>query len=130
MKLAFTSTIGQQYTIELDDDGEKITVLQSGKACGSISLCFRESEGIGMPDSYHITHLELEACKRQGLGRRCLQLHKEMFGLALTAGSNDGSRPDDGSYLIGDGPGFIEQMRKEGIVCRERDYDDASSDDY
>ncbi|MGV1017830.1 MAG: hypothetical protein ACOYBW_10705, partial [Fluviibacter phosphoraccumulans] len=48
----------------------------------------------------------------------------------LTAGPNDGSRPDDGSYLIGDGPGFIEQMRKERIVCRDHDFDDSGSDDY
>jgi len=130
MSVVFISSSGQQYTIDLDDDGEKITVLQNGEPCGSISLNYRESEGIGMPDYYHITHLELDECKRQGLGRRCLQLHREVFDAPLTAGPNDGSRPDDGSYLIGDGPGFIEQMRKERIVCRERDYDDSGSDEY
>lgn len=130
MRVVFISTIGQQYTIDLDDDGEKITVLQNGEPCGSISLSYREGEGIGMPDYYHITRLELDECKYQGLGRRCLQLHKDVFDAPLTAGSNDGSRPDDGSYLIGDGPGFIEKMRKEMIVCRDHDFDDSGSDDY
>lgn len=128
MNFKFISKIGKEYTIDLDDDGEKITVLHGGKACGSISLSFRESEGSGIPDSYHITHLELEGCKRQGLGRKCLQIHKKVFEMPLTAGPNDGSRPDDGSYLIGDGPEFIEQMRKEGIVCRGYDYDYTTCD--
>ena len=42
----------------------------------------------------------------------------------LTAGSSHGEKPDDGSHLTGDGPGFIKKMREEGIVCREDNYDD------
>ena len=70
-----------------------------------------------MPDYFHITHLELEKCKREGIGRRCLQYHKEIFDSPITAGPKCGSKQEDGSHLVGDGVPFIAKMRMEGIVC-------------
>lgn len=116
----FTSKSGQQYEIDVTD-GSEILVTKDGKKCGSILLSYRECDDA---DYYHITNLGLEGCKGQGVGRQCLKLHKEMFGAPLTAGSSHSGKQDDGSHLTGDGPGFIEKMREEGIVCRERNYDD------
>lgn len=116
----FTSQSGQLYEIDVTD-GSEILVTKDGKKCGSILLSCRECDDA---DYYHITNLGLEGCKGEGVGRQCLKLHKEMFDAPLTAGSSHSGKQDDGSHLTGDGPGFIEKMRKEGIVCRERNYDD------
>lgn len=116
----FTSQSGQLYEIDVTD-GSEILVTKDGKKCGSILLSCRECDDA---DYYHITNLGLEGCKGEGVGRQCLKLHKEMFDALLTAGSSHSGKQDDGSHLTGDGPGFIEKMRKEGIVCRERNYDD------
>jgi hypothetical protein len=119
----FITQSGQQYDIDVTD-GSEILVTKNGEKCGSIVLSYREGDGQMIPDTYHITNLGLEDCKGQGVGRRCLELHKENFGEPLTAGSSHSGKQDDGSHLTGDGPGFIEKMREEGIVCRERNYDD------
>ncbi|MGV0961886.1 MULTISPECIES: hypothetical protein [Burkholderiales] len=116
----FTSKSGQQYDIDVTD-GSEILVTKDGKKCGSILLSYRECDG---DDYYHITNLGLEGCKGQGVGRQCLKMHKETFGSPLTAGSSHNGKQDDGSHLTGDGPGFIKKMREEGIVCRERNYDE------
>jgi len=117
---SFTSKSGQQYEIDVTD-GSEILVTKDGKKCGSILLSCRECDDA---DYYHITNLGLEGCKGEGVGRQCLKLHKEMFDAPLTAGSSHSGKQDDGSHLTGDGPGFIKKMREEGIVCRERNYDE------
>ena len=116
----FTSKSGQQYEIDVTD-GSEILVTKDGEKCGSILLSYRECDDA---DYYRITNLGLEGCKGQGVGRQCLKLHKEMFDAPLTAGSSHSGKQDDGSHLTGDGPGLIKKMREEGIVCRERNYDE------
>lgn len=122
----FTSKSGQLYEIDVTD-GSEILVTKDGKKCGSILLSCRECDDA---DYDHITNLGLEGCKGEGVGRQCLKLHKETFGAPLTAGSSHSGKQDDGSHLTGDGPGFIEKMRKEGIVCRARNYDDPRDYDF
>ena len=112
----FTANNGQLYLIQLDDFGEEIYVYQDGKKLGSISLCCIEKDDHFMSEVYKITHLELEPCKGLGIGRRCLQFHKEVYDAPLTAGNDNGATSDDGSHLTGDGLPFVTQMRKEGIV--------------
>ncbi len=121
----FKATNRQLYVIQLDDFGEEIYVYQDGKKLGSISLRCIKGDGDYMPDIYHITHLELEPCKGLGIGRRCLQFHKEVYDAPLTAGDDNGTTSDDGSHLTGDGLPFITQMRKEGIVS-----DNSIGNDY
>lgn len=126
-KYNFTATDGKIYEISLDDFGEDISVIFAGVTVGTISLRLIEGDYPNLPEIYHITHLALERCSRRGIGRRCLELHRENFDSPLTAGTNDGTTSQDGSHLTGDGPGFIEKMRKEGIVeplTRGEDYYD------
>jgi hypothetical protein len=125
----FNGKSGTLYVIETDVSGEEITVARDGTPVGSISLRFIEGDGKGMPDTYHITDMALNHCKGDGVGRRCLQFHGEMFDAPITAGTDDGSRPEDGSYLIDDGPGFIAKMRAEGIVCQIRHERDNGDDE-
>lgn len=121
----FQATDGQTYKIFIDDTGEEIRVISGGLTVGTISLRCIEGDHPYQPDTFHITHLALDRCARRGIGRHCLKLHCKLFGSPLTAGTNNGTTSEDGSYLTGDGPGFIGKMRKEGIVVS-----DASSDDY
>ena len=126
----YTSPLtGAKYQIVLDDEGEEIYVLQNDIKIGSITLRLIEGDPPYIEDSFHITHLELDSCRRQGLGRRCLQLHKEVFNASITAGEAHGFRRDDGSHLTGDGPGFIAKMRAEGIVCYSDGFSIKSDDE-
>ena len=115
-EVMFTTSKGRSYLILIDDFGEEITVTHHDEPVGSISLRFIEGADLRQPDSYHITHLALDGCRRQGVGRRCLQLHIEIFQSPITANKDDGMRRNDGSHLTGDGPAFIAKMLSEGIV--------------
>jgi ribosomal protein S18 acetylase RimI-like enzyme len=113
----FAAKDGNCYLLEIEDEGCEITVSRGLKKLGTILLDFREGDAArGQPDTFHITHLALEKCKRLGIGRACLEFHREQFGCSLTAGSSHLGQADDGSHLTGDGPGFIEAMQALGIV--------------
>jgi hypothetical protein len=120
----FTANNGQLYLIKLDDSGEKIYVYQDGKKLGSISLSCIEEGDHHVFEVYKITYLDLESCKGLGIGRRCLQFHQDVYDAPLIAGDDNGTKSDDGSHLIGDGPGFISKMRAEGIVLKNSNYYD------
>lgn len=129
----FPASDGNIYKIQIDDLGEQINVFFQGAKKGSISLRLIEGNPPCQPVAYHITHLALDSCSPLGIGRRCLQFHRELFDESITASNNDGIKCDDGSHLTGDGPGFIAQMRAEGIVCDSVDrveYDSDRFDDY
>ncbi|MDE2175082.1 MAG: hypothetical protein KGJ54_07325 [Betaproteobacteria bacterium] len=113
----FSATDGKTYSIAIDDFGIEIHISFNGVNVGKISLRFIEGAASdGSDNVYHITSLALDKCRQKGIGRRCLQLHRELFGTILTAGNDNGTTSDDGSHLTGDGPGFIAKMRSEGIV--------------
>lgn len=113
-----TAKNGEKFSINIDDFGEEITVTYHGNEVGTIGLSLFPGE-FNHPDHYHITHLALDRCSSLGIGRQCLIFHRECFDACITAGSNDGSRSDDGSHLTGSGPGFIQKMREEGLVAKE-----------
>ncbi|WP_124513902.1 hypothetical protein [Acidovorax sp. FJL06] len=123
-EVIFTASDGQTYEISVDDFGEEIRVVLGGKTVGTISLRYIEGDPPRQPDTYHITHLALEECAHRGIGRRCLELHREVFSSPITAGADNGTTSDDGSHLTGDGPGFIAKMSKAGIVVPITSHDD------
>jgi hypothetical protein len=53
---------------------------------------------------------------RRGIGRQCLLIVKERYGLPIVAEENNGIKKDDGSHLTGDAPAFIARMREEGLI--------------
>ncbi|MCY1417618.1 hypothetical protein D9M71_331580 [compost metagenome] len=111
---------GNTYTIRIDDDGGQITV-QGNECLGRILLSHRLGDDYANePEHFHITHLALDSFKRIGLGQACLELHREVHELPLTAGWAGYGEAPDGSHLTGDGPAFIEKMRQLGIVCRSQ----------
>lgn len=105
-----------QCLIEMDDDGQDITVKIDGEE-GTLSL------KMGLePYHFRITNLSLDNMRRMGIGRRCLQFHKEIFAAPITAASPYGQHQlADGSHLTGDGLPFISQMRDERLVCKHQD---------
>lgn len=60
---------------------------------------------------------------RQGIGRECLRLMSETYGMPIVVNRDDGIRRDDGSHLTGDAPAFVEAMRREGLVTYLGGYD-------
>lgn len=117
MDKLFVAKDGNCYLLEIERDGCEIFVSRGIKRLGEIRLDYREGDVChGQPDTFHITHLALDKCKRLGVGRACLEFHHEQYGCLLTAGYADGVPADDGSHLTGDGPGFIAAMRELGIV--------------
>ncbi|MNB69930.1 hypothetical protein D3C81_71400 [compost metagenome] len=105
----------KQYELRDEDDGGEISVYLDGVRMGEIYL---RSIEVDAPEYvvYLITGLNLEKCKHNGLGRACLQYHRELYDSTILAGSETGTTSDDGSHLTGDGPGFIERMRADKIV--------------
>lgn len=126
----FLASDGNTYQIQIDDPRDEINVLFQGAKKGSISLRLIEGDLPCQPDVYHITHLALDSCSHRGIGRRCLQFHRELFDAPITAGSSDGTKCDDSSHLTGDGPGFIARMKAEGILCEDDDRSEYASDHF
>jgi len=108
---------GDVALIEVDEMGDSIAVSISGQEKGTISLSPNEDL-----TGFYITHLDLDKCKGQGIGRECLKSHIKVFSAQLAASSPYScEKLDDGSHLTGDGLPFISKMRDEGIVCRHPD---------
>lgn len=126
----FKAKDGKTYDILIDDEGTEISVSREGAVLGTIDLDYRESDFGNDPDHYHIKHLALEGCPSGvGIGRACIQHHIDCFGAPITAGSNNGIKANDGSHLTGSGPGFIHQMRNEGLIVSDVSHWDRYDDE-
>ena len=124
----FLAKDGNIYNIDLDD-GENIFVYDAdGGRVGSITMLHVNADDYKLPGYYHIQNLDLQRCKRLGIGTEILRRHIECFGEPITAANQFGPSMDDGSHLIDDGIPFIEKMREMGLVCPE-DGDDEDVDD-
>ncbi|MEQ5572371.1 hypothetical protein ABN306_06040 [Providencia huaxiensis] len=110
----FSAKNGTTYKINVAEDS--IRVHLNDIEIGSIILETRHDDINNVIYSY-IIDLSLENCKRLGIGQKCLELHKEKFQLPICAASEYGPKLDDGSYLVGDGVGFVARMRDKGIIC-------------
>ena len=79
-----------------------------------------EMEGNPPIDVLHLTWMYMDlhdaSYKRQGIGRRCLQLVKEASGMEITVSENDGKSRENGSHLTNDAPVFVAQMKSEKIL--------------
>jgi len=111
---------GRTIFIELDDDLELIEILDANRQLiGKIELRLIDEDD-EQRNHYLLSwaYLDLagDSYKRCGIGRTALQLHQELAEYPIVARDNDGIRQDDGSHLTGDAPGFVEQMRKEGLI--------------
>lgn len=116
-----TGLDGREYWIDIDEEGETITIGKDHEELGCIHLTYdpehlhrHEFDSV---NAYYITSLELDRCKRRGLGEAALRFHKLRFETPLLAAYPGGPKMSDGSHLIDDGPGFIQRMRQKGIVC-------------
>jgi hypothetical protein len=124
----FVARDGLTYTICLDVTGEEISVSQGAEKLGIIDLKrVRTPRG----DNYYlITVLDLERCKRKGLGEASLRYHQEIFHLPLTANGDvrEGRRSNE-SQLTREGIIFIQKMRAKEVVAPEDFYNAFSEDE-
>ncbi|MES2281366.1 MAG: hypothetical protein V4542_08130 [Pseudomonadota bacterium] len=128
-KTEFIAKDGLTYEIGLEEDLDvRVVVFRSGVEIGSISLESRDED-----QTYHVMNLSLENCKRLGIGQRCLEFFNEVYQFStLTAEESHGQKREDGSHLIGDGPGFVAAMREKKIIAAtvdSRSFEDRSQSD-
>lgn len=123
----FVAKDGQTYLITINETGEEILIFLGAEQVGVIDL--KRSKGFRGSESFLISILDLEKCKRKGLGEASLLFHKETFHRPLTAdGDIREGRHSQGSQLTRDGIGFIGSMRKKGVI-ELIDFHDAFSED-
>jgi len=114
----FATKNGEKLSVEYDDC--QVTVKnEDGVEVGQ--FMFRDIEvpnGYGSNIYLHLCHMELSQYKGQGLGRFCLKVARDESGMVIGASDpNDHEKKDDGSHLIGDGPGFVRKMQEEGLIA-------------
>lgn len=124
---AFVAKDGLSYLISINDTGEEILIFLGAEQVGVIDL--KRSKGLRGSENFLIRILDLEKCKRKGLGEASLRMHKEIFHRPLTAdGDIREGRHSQESQLTRDGIGFIGSMRKKGVI-ELIDFHDAFSED-
>lgn len=96
---------------------------------------FREIEypsgQCGTETCLHLCHMEIDAeYRRRGIGRACIrQARLESGAASITASNAQARNLDDGSHLIGDGPGFVRALAREGVLHQEGDEAPETDDD-
>ncbi|MBX9866082.1 MAG: hypothetical protein K2Y14_04150 [Burkholderiales bacterium] len=113
IQLAFDLDNGCEVT-ELLSDNEEVNA-------GSISWEHNDEEYDGyeriQDERCHITHLNLfSGYIRQGIGTEIIRKLKEDYGCLVTFSDDDGIRRDDGSHLTGDGPAFVNSLKRNEII--------------
>ena len=122
MDTDFNASDANNYKIQISDEGETISVYLGEQIVGKILLEYKSDNITGYPggekEIYHIINLSLDGCKGIGLGQACLEFHKEIYGLPITAGQDRmvHGESEDGSHLTGDGVGFVSAMREKHII--------------
>lgn len=114
---------GAKVLIEVDDDYTASVQDLDGGKIGRLE--FRVIENRDGTDYLKLcwAYLDLggEDYKRQGIGRECVRLVRELSGMAIVASDHDGHQQDDGSHLTGDAPDFVTRMRTEGLISPSSD---------
>ena len=123
----FIAKDGNKYEIAFD--GTKAVVLNSnGDEVGSMSF-----DEVQVPHGYetltylHLCHMDMKNHTGLGLGRATLDVARKESGFDIAASDPGDHVPkDDGSHLVGDGPGFVRKMQAEGRIMGSAspDYDD------
>ncbi|KQT36309.1 MULTISPECIES: hypothetical protein [unclassified Methylophilus] len=123
----FVAKDGLTYTIKLDATGEEISVLKGTELIGVIDL--KRVINPRGSNYYLITVLDLEKCKRIGLGEASLRYHQEVFRLPLTANGDIGEgRRSSKGQMTREGIVFIQKMRAKEVIEAE-DFHNAFSED-
>jgi hypothetical protein len=123
----FVAKDGITYTIKLDATGEEISVLKGTELIGVIDL--KRVINPRGSNYYLITVLDLEKCKRIGLGEASLRYHREIFRLPLTANGDIGEgRQSSKGQMTREGIVFIQKMRAKEVIEAE-DFHNAFSED-
>lgn len=123
----FVAKDGQTYTIKLDATGEEILILKDVEPLGVIDL--KRVVNPRGSNYYLITVLDLEKCKRIGLGEASLRYQQEVFRLPLTSNGDIGEgRRSSKGQMTREGIVFIQKMRAKGVIEAE-DFHNAFSED-
>ncbi len=96
--------------IELTFNGTNAKASNSKKELVS-GFTFEETED----GYYHLTHMN--SCPPgEGIGTEIIKYVKEITDSYVTFSEDDGNKKEDGSHLTGNGPAFVNSLRKKGII--------------
>ena len=114
----FTCKNGRVVRIEIDDFGPKATVFDvEDREIGAIEFYeIDDPAGAYLKIAWAFLDKLGPQYLRQGIGRRCVEIVRERFGMPIIAEQHDGHQRDDGSHLTGDAPAFIARLRDEGLI--------------
>ncbi len=118
---------GRDILIHIDEDMPAARVVTlDGKEIGRLE--FREIDDEVSRPVLKLTWAYLDLLDRsyrfQGIGRECLRLVKDIFGLTIIAENHGGLRQGDGGHLTGDAVTFVTRMRREGLIAPYHGDDD------
>ena len=108
--------------IVIDEDDYQVCVLDDQRKHLVGKMIFLPIELPGYPPmevlflKWMYMNLHDASYKRQGIGRKCLQLVRECSGMNIVTSESNGHKRDDGGHLTGDAPAFVAKMRTEGII--------------
>ncbi len=123
----FVAKDGQTYTLKLDATGEEILISKGAEQLGIIDL--KRVVNPRGSNYYLITVLDLEKCKRIGLGEASLRYQQEVFRLPLTSNGDIGEGRRSGKgQMTREGIVFIQKMRARGVIEAE-DFHNAFNED-
>lgn len=121
-KLRLTLSGGDE--VDLFFEGDSVTVHANGSKVGEISFRCYEQPVSPYEDQTiaRLTHAFIEGeagrYKGHGIGTEAIRFFLQCTGYTLELPENDGIRKADGSHLVGDGPGFVESLRKKVLSNR------------
>lgn len=108
---------GETVVLRLENDSVEVYI--GNDEIGRLDFrVYEVPRGSGWEEEvYHLTHAFIEGgggkYKYQGIGTEAIRLLMESTGAEITFSDNDGQIKDDGSHLTGDGPGFVESIRRK-----------------
>lgn len=108
---------GRNIRLSWDEDTFVCTADHGGKNVGAFSFSIIEEDQIQQPLAL-ITHCDVApGYRRAGIGKAIVQ-HVKVNGYVVVMRHENGPKFDDGSYLIGDGPGFARSLESQRLIYR------------
>lgn len=109
---------GRTVYIVLDEDNDSVAAYdRDGNPIGEFKFYRQEDDN----DEWHLLQSmfleEQPGFKRDGIGELMLRRFIDGMGTTVIAEEHTGQTNDTGSYLTGDGVGFVQRMREKDLIA-------------
>lgn len=117
-RMKLTLTDGRVVVLVFQDTMERVIVTENGEQCGEFEFAVRD-DGARPGESFQVARLRRAYNERfpgHGVGTEAVKWFLFQQGVepgALELPDNDGHRREDGGHLTGDGPAFVESLKRK-----------------